>query len=99
MGLFAEPGGGSGEAEMGQSRIGQGSLAEALLPAGVGCNHRLERIVGLIDRAPIARLLAPLRAPTGRPSYAPLALFRALLLAQWYQLSDPGLEEALADRL
>ncbi|MFN6955094.1 MAG: transposase [Acetobacteraceae bacterium] len=37
------------------------------------------------------RLLAPLRAPTGRPGYPPLALFRALLLAQWYQLSDPGL--------
>lgn len=36
-------------------------------------------------------------APTGRPDYPPLALFRALLLAQWYQLSDPGLEEALAD--
>ncbi len=45
------------------------------------------------------RLLAPLRAPTGRPGYPPLALFRALLLAQWYQLSDLGLEEALADRL
>jgi transposase len=45
------------------------------------------------------RLLAPLRAPTGRPGYPPLALLRALLLAQWYQLSDPGLEEALADRL
>jgi IS5 family transposase len=41
----------------------------------------------------------PLRAPAGRPGYPPLALFRALLLAQWYQLSDPGLEEALADRL
>ena len=45
------------------------------------------------------RLLAPLRAPTGRPGYPPLALFRALLLAQWYQLFDPGLEVALADRL
>jgi len=28
------------------------------------------------------RLLAPLRAATGRPGYLPLALFRALLLAQ-----------------
>ena len=26
-------------------------------------------------------------------------MFKALLLAQWYRLSDPGLEEALADRL
>ena len=84
---------------MGQRRIGQGSLVEALLPAGAGANRRLERIVGLIDWSPMERLLAPLRAPTGRPGYPPLALFRALLLAQWYQLSDPGLEEALADRL
>jgi hypothetical protein len=28
---------------MGQRRIGQASLAEALLPAGVGSNRRLER--------------------------------------------------------
>jgi transposase len=84
---------------MGQRRIGQASLAEALLPAGVGSNRRLERIAGLIDWAPMERLLAPLRAPTGRPGYPPLALLRALLLAQWYHLSDPGLEEALADRL
>ena len=84
---------------MGQRRLGQASLAEALLPAGVGSNRRLERIIGLIDWAPMERLLPPLRAPAGRPGYPPLALFRALLLAQWYQLSDPGLEEALADRL
>lgn len=84
---------------MGQRRLGQASLVEALLPAGVGSNRRLERIAGLIDWAPMERLLAALRAPTGRPGYPPLALFRALLLAQWYQLSDPGLEEALADRL
>ncbi|MBW8270918.1 transposase, partial [Caldovatus aquaticus] len=84
---------------MGQRRIGQGSLAEALLPAGAGSNRRLGRIAGPIDWAPMERLLAPLRAPTGRPGYPPLALFRALLLAQRCQLSDPGLEEALADRL
>jgi len=93
---------------MGQRRIGQACLAEALLPAGAGANRRLERIAGLVDWTPMSRrqrpqggkrLLAPLRAPTGRPGYPPLALFRALLLAQWYQLSDPGLEEALADRL
>ena len=26
-------------------------------------------------------------------------MFKAMLLAQWYQLSDPALEEALADRI
>ncbi|MBX6375430.1 MAG: IS5/IS1182 family transposase, partial [Acetobacteraceae bacterium] len=60
---------------MGQRRIGQGSLAEALLPAGTGSNRRLDRIAGLIDWAPMERLLAPLRAPIGRPGYPPLALF------------------------
>src|SRR6185295_3923003 len=46
------------------------------------------------------KLLAGLHdAPTGRPSYPPLAMFKALLLQQWYGLSDAELEEALADRL
>lgn len=64
-----------------------------------GANGRLQRIAGLIDWTPIEHLLAPLRAPTGRPGYPPLAAFRALRLAQWYQLSDPTLEEALSDQL
>lgn len=34
---------------MGQRRIGQASLVEALLPAGAGANRRLERIGALID--------------------------------------------------
>ena len=62
---------------MGQRRIGQGSLAEALLAASAGSNRRLERIAGLVDWAPIERLLLPLRAPTGRPGYPPLALCSA----------------------
>ena len=37
-------------------------------------------------------------AGEGRPAYRPLQMFKALLLQQWYQLSDPGLEEALLDR-
>jgi hypothetical protein len=43
---------------MGQRRIGQASLADALLPTG-GSNRRLERIAGLIDWAPLERLTAP----------------------------------------
>ena len=38
-------------------------------------------------------------ASTGRPGYPPLVMLKALLLAQWYGLSDPELEDALADRL
>jgi transposase, IS5 family len=38
-------------------------------------------------------------ARTGRPGWPPLMMIKALLLQQWYGLSDPGLEEALSDRL
>jgi transposase, IS5 family len=34
----------------------------------------------------------------GEPAWPPLALFRALLLAVWYDLSDVKLSEALEDR-
>ena len=35
----------------------------------------------------------------GRPSYPPLTMVKVLLLEQWYNLSDPQMEEALGDRL
>lgn len=44
---------------MAQRRIGQGSLADALLPAGAGSDRRLERIAGLIDWAPISLQATP----------------------------------------
>ena len=78
----------------------QTSLIDALLPAGFGRNERLERIAALIDWRRVEQLLRVLHAgPTGRPPYAPLAMLKALLLQQWYGLSDPGLEEALLDRV
>lgn len=78
----------------------QSSFVDALLPSGFGRNARLERISALIDWSRIARLVEAVRpGETGRPPYEPLSMFRALLLAQWYGLSDPGLEEALNDRV
>jgi len=50
--------------------------------------YRFEKLLGRLHAA-----------PTGRPSYPVLVMFKALLLAQWYGLSDEGLEEALNDRL
>ncbi len=35
----------------------------------------------------------------GRPSYPPLVMVKVLLLQQWYNLSDPVMEEMLRDRL
>ena len=67
---------------------------------GLGCNARLEKIAGLVDWPQFEQLLSRVRpGETGRPPYRALAMFKALLLQQWYGLSDPGLEEALGDRL
>ena len=55
--------------------------------------------------APVTEITHRLVAsPAGRihlveQGYGPLVLLRCLLLQQWYRLSDPGLEEALSDRL
>lgn len=79
---------------------GQLSLAEALVGRRLGSNARLERIDGLVKWYRFEKLLSGLHAsPVGRPSYPPLVMFKALLLQQWYGLSDAELEEALADRL
>src|ERR671919_2586707 len=78
--------------------LGQLSLADGLVDAGR--NRQLEKIAALVDWAAFERLLGDVyAAPVGRPSYGPVVLLRCLLLQQWYRLSDPGLEEALSDRL
>lgn len=78
--------------------VGQPSFAEALVRGG--SNARLERIEGLIDWPAVDAVLEGVYgSTTGRPSYPPLVLLKVLLLEGWYGLSDPGMEEALADRL
>jgi IS5 family transposase len=65
-----------------------------------GSNARLERITELLDWSRLEALLSGVYASAkGRPAYPPLVLLRVLLLQSWYGLSDPGMEEALADRL
>ena len=57
----------------------------------------------LIDWKPIEKQLKKhykkTQSADGRPAYPPLPLFKMLLLQRWYNLSDPGLEEAVNDRL
>src|SRR5918994_6955087 len=80
--------------------LGRLSLADGLVDGGAGRNRQLERIAALVDWAAVERLLGDVyAAPVGRPSYGPVVLMKCLLLQQWYRLSDPGLEEALSDRL
>lgn len=70
----------------------------------LGSNAKLAKIDALIDWARLEPQLAGVRAsptgrPTGRPPYRALAMLKALYLQALYDLSDPGLEEALLDRL
>jgi IS5 family transposase len=59
----------------------------------------LERLSSLIDWHPIAELLLPLYPSSkGEAAWPPLAMFKALLLAVWHDLSDVKLAEALEDR-
>jgi IS5 family transposase len=81
---------------MSRRRIGQESF-------GFGDAQRrpssLDDLATLIDWAPVDEALRTIScAARGEPAWPPLALFRALLLAVWYDLSDVKLAEALDDR-
>lgn len=85
---------------MAERELGQLSFVDQLVGEIAPGNMFLERISALVDWREVEDLLSPLRAGTmGAPAYPSLVLFKALLLQQWYGLSDPALEEALGDRL
>lgn len=76
------------------------SLADALVDPRLGSNEALARIDRMIDWSRLERLLAGLRSgEAGRPPYPALKMLKALYLQALYDLSDPGLEGALLDRL
>ncbi len=80
-----------------QKRLGQLSFADDLI---AGASNFLSEADARVDWEPIEKELTGIYASsTGRPSYPLLLLFKTLLLQQWYGLSDPGMEEALADRI
>ena len=59
----------------------------------------LDDLARLIDWASVDERLACVScAAKGEPAWPPLALFKALMLAVWYDLSDVKLAEALDDR-
>ncbi len=63
----------------------------------------LDEINDLIDWQPISAFLRKKikrkANAVGNPAYPPLVMFKILLLQRWYNLSDPGVEQALLDRL
>ncbi len=82
---------------MARRRIGQEQLAVAGTEACGGTS--LDEVAALVDWAELDRLLVGISASAkGEPGWPPLALFRALLLATWHDLSDVRLAEALDDR-
>ena len=82
---------------MARRRIGQETMDFGSANA---CGHsNLDDLSGLIDWARVERHFVDVSASTkGEPAWPPLALFKALLLSMWYDLSDVKLSEALEDR-
>jgi IS5 family transposase len=85
---------------MGHKAEGQMSFADRMAERRSELNAELGQIDELMKWEPIVEQLESIySSAVGRPSYPLLVLFKSLLLQQWHQLSDRGLEKALADRL
>lgn len=63
----------------------------------------LDEVDQMVDWRPIEKILnrnyKKKASADGRPAYPALRLFKMLLIQRWYNLSDPGLEEAVNDRI
>jgi transposase, IS5 family len=65
-----------------------------------GRNAMLDRLAFEVKWSHFETLLSRFEADgPGRPPFAPLLMLKALLLQQWYRLSDAELEEAINDRV
>ncbi len=86
---------------MSRKRVGQLGFEDAVVEARLGARFdRLSKINDLVDWRPFEALLEGLYpSRRGEPSYPALIMFKVLLLQRWYNLSDPMMEEALADRI
>ena len=81
---------------MAHRSIGQERLGFAVTSRSASS---LDDLSDLIDWDHIAGILGQVHASAkGEPAWPPLAMFKALLLSVWYDLSDVKLAEALDDR-
>ena len=85
---------------MSQRRYGQLSLADSVARRAGRSEVFLAKVQRLVDWAALEHEMKPIaKARIGAPGYPPLLMLKVLLLEQWYGLSDPGVEDALSDRL
>lgn len=78
----------------------QKSLVDALLDPRLGSVGKLKGLDGAIEWEILRPLAESVRnGVDGRPPYNGLSMLKALYLQALYDLSDPGLEEALLDRV
>ena len=76
---------------IGQERLGFAAAARSF--------SSLDGLAGMLDWNGIAALLGSIHSNAkGEAAWPPLAMFKALLLSVWYDLSDVRLAEALDDR-
>jgi IS5 family transposase len=81
---------------MAQRRIGQEAFR---FSAKTERQSSLDELAALLDWPAADFVLAPLYpSAKGEKAWPPLAMFKALLLATWHDLSDVALSEALSDR-
>jgi len=82
---------------------GQMGFADAVLAGGPRSAALLERLDAATPwrelAAPIYDLPEYKNTGPGRPAWDPTLMLKCLMLAKWFKLSDPGLEEALKDRI
>jgi IS5 family transposase len=79
---------------------GQLGFGDGWISPKVGQNAVLERLGREVKWYRFEKLLSRLKPEgAGRPPFDPLLMLKALLLQQWYRLSDAELEEAINDRV
>lgn len=79
---------------------GQLGFGDGWISPKVGQNAVLERLGREVKWYRLEKLVARMKPEgAGRPPFDPLMMLKALLLQQWYRLSDAELEEAINDRV
>jgi len=83
-------------------RPGPGFL-DLAIEGGKKAKTFLDDVDKVVDWRPIEKFLKKKlrrnKDAVGNPAYPPLAMFKVLLLQRWYNLSDQGMDDALADRI